>query len=535
MKCSGFFSVSSKLTLALLAVVIILFPQATGRWVAAHDSDYVRIDIEKDGFKPVSISIQAGVTVEWRNKEHEPHTVNAQSATFNSGIISKDDIYQYTFSTPGTYTYTDRYAPFTGTITVLGSSSAPPPAPLPVSVSTPNPAPLPSPSPSAMSIGDNFFTPGSSSIAAGTTVTWTNAGQKPHTVTSDDGLFDSGMLSPGQSFSFSFQSPGSYSYHCIFHNGQAGTITVTGSSNATSNVVATPPPPPAPTPTPVPSPILGGSGIQIGDNMYSPVGLSLVAGTTVTWTNAGQKPHTVTSDDGLFDSGILMPGQSFSFSFQSPRTYSYHCILHSGQAGTITVTGSGNSLLPIQTVPIAPSQVALPSKQTPVQSPAAVPAGIDIKVGDNVYTPAQLPLVTGGTVTWTNTGNFPHTVTSDTGLFDSGMLKPGQSFSFSFQSPGSYAYHCVYHSGQAGAILVSDSGSSPPAVLSPQEHGNAHIILDSADTGKTSPGDQPMEATVGGQQPRTGFALDPKVFVAIAALVLLMGGLTAFAMMKKPS
>ncbi|MBI4296249.1 MAG: cupredoxin domain-containing protein [Chloroflexi bacterium] len=534
MKRSKFLNVSARLTLTLLLAAIII-PQGTVSHVLAHGSDHVQIDIE-DGFEPASVSIQPGTTVEWRNKEHQPHTVTGQSATFNSGVIPKSGKYRYTFNTSGIYTYTDQFSSFAGTIMVLGTSSPPPPAVTPPPVPTPNPNPNPNPvppPPSVMRIGDNFFTPASFSTTVGTTVTWTNNGQKPHSVTSNIGVFDSGMLNPGQIFSFSFQSPGTYSYHCVFHSGQAGTITVTGTGNSPppNQVVPTP----TPTPTPTPAPVAGGNSIQIGDNLYSPAQRSLVAGATVTWTNVGQRPHTVTST-GLFDSGMLNPGQSFSFTFQSPGTYPYHCIFHDGQAGTITVTGTSNTPPPSgQTVPPAPNQTAVtPPEPMPVPPPASVPVANDIHIGDNVYHPVQLSLVTGATAVWTNSGRFPHTVTSDTGLFDSGMLKPGDNFSFSFQSPGTYAYHCIYHSGQAGTILVGD-GNTPTSVLPPPEQPRStqSITIGNTDNEKTLAGDPSEGVVVNDPGPMTDLTFAPKVFLGITALAFLMGSLALFGMLKK--
>jgi len=73
----------------------------------------------------------------------------------------------------------------------------------------------------------NFtFNPGSLTINAGRTVTWTNKDSVPHTATSKDGAFDSGNLNQGQSFSFTFDKPGTYDYICTYHPYMVGTIVV---------------------------------------------------------------------------------------------------------------------------------------------------------------------------------------------------------------------------------------------------------------------------------------------------------------------
>ncbi len=71
------------------------------------------------------------------------------------------------------------------------------------------------------------FKPAALTIAAGTTVRWTNHDPSPHTITSDDGTsFSSGTLSQGAAFEHTFGVPGTYAYHCSIHPGMQGTIIV---------------------------------------------------------------------------------------------------------------------------------------------------------------------------------------------------------------------------------------------------------------------------------------------------------------------
>lgn len=84
----------------------------------------------------------------------------------------------------------------------------------------------PPPAPNSVNIGDDFFNPSSLTVTAGTIVTWTNRGSRGHTVTSDQGAFDSGSLNPGGSFSFTFKDKGTFSYHCNFHSGMTAKIVV---------------------------------------------------------------------------------------------------------------------------------------------------------------------------------------------------------------------------------------------------------------------------------------------------------------------
>lgn len=62
-------------------------------------------------------------------------------------------------------------------------------------------------------------------------------------------------------------------------------------------------------------------------------------GGTVTVTNNDSTTHTWTSDDGVFDSSGISPGESYEFTFQDAGTYSFFCNIHPSMTGSITVTG----------------------------------------------------------------------------------------------------------------------------------------------------------------------------------------------------
>ncbi len=76
--------------------------------------------------------------------------------------------------------------------------------------------------PQEVSIIDFRFEPDTVTVKKGTTVIWTNKDAVPHTVTGDN--FSSETLTPGQSFSYTFQADGSYKYHCSFHPQMKGTV-----------------------------------------------------------------------------------------------------------------------------------------------------------------------------------------------------------------------------------------------------------------------------------------------------------------------
>jgi predicted lipoprotein with Yx(FWY)xxD motif/plastocyanin len=74
--------------------------------------------------------------------------------------------------------------------------------------------------------------------------------------------------------------------------------------------------------------------VDIMNFAFSPKVLTVAPGTTVLWTNNDSTAHTVTADNGGFDSGNLGPGASFRFTFAKAGTFAYYCRYHGGPGGT---------------------------------------------------------------------------------------------------------------------------------------------------------------------------------------------------------
>src|SRR5579885_801236 len=110
--------------------------------------------------------------------------------------------------------------------------------------------------PNAMTLDGNAFQPNPVQITVGTTVTWTNTDSIQHTSTSDPDdttdPWDSGQISPnGGTFSHTFNTPGTFHYHCSNHPTMTGTVEVTGASPTPSpSGSASPSPSPSVTPSP---------------------------------------------------------------------------------------------------------------------------------------------------------------------------------------------------------------------------------------------------------------------------------------------
>jgi plastocyanin len=80
---------------------------------------------------------------------------------------------------------------------------------------------------------------------------------------------------------------------------------------------------------------LGVVPVSIQDGYFDPADITVAPGTTVMWTNEGYEPHTVTSDDGQFDSGVLYPGDSYMVTFYGQGMITYHC--SPSMPGSVTV------------------------------------------------------------------------------------------------------------------------------------------------------------------------------------------------------
>jgi len=79
------------------------------------------------------------------------------------------------------------------------------------------------------------------------------------------------------------------------------------------------------------------AAVRIDNFTFKNPVLTVKPGTTVTWTNGDDIPHTVVSKDGLFKSKVLDTGDKFSFTFAKPGQFGYFCSLHPHMTGTVVV------------------------------------------------------------------------------------------------------------------------------------------------------------------------------------------------------
>ena len=82
----------------------------------------------------------------------------------------------------------------------------------------------------------------------------------------------------------------------------------------------------------------GGTAVAITDFKFAPATLTVTAGTTVTWTNQDEEPHTVAAKDGSFHSPGMDTHGTYSYKFDAAGSFDYICSIHPFMTGTVVVT-----------------------------------------------------------------------------------------------------------------------------------------------------------------------------------------------------
>ncbi|MGO9545256.1 MAG: cupredoxin family copper-binding protein [Rhodomicrobium sp.] len=77
-----------------------------------------------------------------------------------------------------------------------------------------------------------------------------------------------------------------------------------------------------------------------------------------------------------------------------------------------------------------------------------------VRIDNFSFTPAEITIAPGTTVTWTNGDDIPHTVAATGKLFRSKVMDTDQSYSFTFTAPGIYDYFCSLHPHMQGKVIV---------------------------------------------------------------------------------
>jgi plastocyanin len=130
-----------------------------------------------------------------------------------------------------------------------------------------------------------------------------------------------------------------------------------------------------------PAPAAEGARVLMVDNEpdltnwhFAPADVTIAVGSTVVWHNDGQQDHTVTADDGSFDSGTEKPGADWQRTFSKPGQYTYHCLPHPWMKGTVKV-GSAAALVTSSSTAITTTTMPPPTTAATAPASNAAPAG----------------------------------------------------------------------------------------------------------------------------------------------------------------
>ncbi|MCZ7394655.1 MAG: glycosyl hydrolase family 18 protein [Candidatus Methanoperedens sp.] len=412
----------------------------------------------------------------------------------------------------------------------------------------PTPTPTPTSTPTAnVSISGFSFQPQTINVAPGTSVTWTNLDSTLHTVTSDTGLFDSGSLSNGQTFSRTFNVAGNYDYHCNFHSFMTGRVAV-------SSAAVTPTPTPSPTPTPTPTPTISvilitpssgpvGAAVSIG-------GSGFVSGATVKFGNVTATSSVVTStiisaivptlSAGTYDVKVTNPDGSFGV-LPNAFTVTGAPALVASIAPSSRVAQVGSSVTLLVSVVNYGSNYA---QDVQITQHTSLPVNINFKTWDGLtnfgQVNAKATIKPGNGVAFfvldiTPTSSFPassvtfdikttngtivsapitqvNTFTlaaSNTPSADIVMMSTTTDVSASINVPGAFAIATSNVGNAAGAnvSLVVDAGTMPIAVQGKQTNPTTGAIIGNAQNITIGIGGQPTFAVF--YTPTGAIANDP--------------------------
>ncbi|MHA7734334.1 cupredoxin domain-containing protein [Nitrosopumilus sp. S6] len=179
--------------------------------------------------------------------------------------------------------------------------------------------------------GNPDYGPDAAVVQQGHVVEWINVDSVAHTATSSADFgetFDTGLLGAGESFTLDTTNLeiGEYEYFCIVHPWMVATLTIEGAKEPIKVVMPE-----------------GAALPEEGQIYYDPEVITVSVGDTILWDNADNTVHTVTSGippadaTGVFDSEMMMAGDSFEFTFTEAGTFDYYCTFHPWMVGTVNV------------------------------------------------------------------------------------------------------------------------------------------------------------------------------------------------------
>ena len=312
-------------------------------------------------------------------------------------------------------------------IAVLAATTPPPTSPPPTNPPPTNPPPAnpPPPPPATPSTAtvqgvEDAFSPSAVTIAAGGMVTWTMVDEE-HDVTWTGAAppgGNTGRIDDDEPVSRTFPNPGTYAYTCDRHDGEhGGTVTVQSTAAAVFTSVQI---------TPATPGVAVGATLQLTATPVDQLGRAMTGLPAATWATSDATKANVSATGVV--SGVA--------------------------AGTATVTAR---ITQGGVTREATATVTVGGTTTPPPPPPGAPTTATVTTPGETFSPANVTIATGGTVTWQFTGSSRHNVTFS-GTAPTGGNIPdtdaGGSASRTFGTAGTYNYTCTRHSGMNGSVVV---------------------------------------------------------------------------------
>jgi len=244
--------------------------------------------------------------------------------------------------------------------------------------------------------------------------------------------------------------------------------------------------------------IPAGTGVPGCENTkecWDPAGVIVDVGGEVIWSNDDSAVHTVVSGNtynpssvgAMFDSGLILAGNTFSHTFQEAGIVDYFCIFHPWMLGTIIVEDTEPEPEVIEEPEPEVIEETEHEPEPEPEVPPPTPTGTDVIIGlgtavpgceetNSCFSPSTFSIDSGEYVVWYNADSAAHTVTSGVAsdvksvgaVFDSGLFLAGSTFSVSLDESGTYPYLCMVHPWMLGTIIVEDTEPEPEVIEEPE-------------------------------------------------------------------
>ncbi len=195
-----------------------------------------------------------------------------------------------------------------------------------------------------------------------------------------------------------------------------------------------------------PTVAVGEAQIELEDNVARPQVLTVAVGTRVKFGNRDAQARIIRSDSGAFTSGTLQKGEEYFYTFTEVGEYLYYSDPGGGPGGQ----GLSGKIIVVRAGGSAPAGNPTAAATTVGGSPTVAVGEAEVELEDFQMVPQVLTVKVGTRVKFSNKDQAVHTVTSDTGLFDSGSLQKGEEFFYTFAQAGEYPYYCAPHGGPGG-------------------------------------------------------------------------------------